>query len=115
MVVVLQATATTPGRRAPEAGRADVGTSGLDLALPTGQTLLKDLDLTLPKGAWTLISGSSGSGLVHVVLSSTKRPVSPDCRIEVITSMPCSARSSPQRASRPSRIATAMSARPAVR
>lgn len=46
----------------PEAGRADVGTSGLDLALPTGQTLLKDLDLTLPKGAWTLISGSSGSG-----------------------------------------------------
>jgi putative ATP-binding cassette transporter len=46
----------------PEAGRADVGTSGLDLALPRGQTLLKDLDLTLPKGAWTLISGSSGSG-----------------------------------------------------
>ena len=46
----------------PEAGRADVGTRGLDLALPTGQTLLKDLDLTLPKGAWTLISGSSGSG-----------------------------------------------------
>lgn len=46
----------------PETGRADVGTSGLDLALPTGQTLLKDLDLTLPKGAWTLISGSSGSG-----------------------------------------------------
>lgn len=46
----------------PEAGRAEVGTRGLDLALPTGQTLLKDLDLTLPKGAWTLISGSSGSG-----------------------------------------------------
>jgi len=46
----------------PETGRADVGTSGLDLALPTGQTLLKDLDLTLPKGTWTLISGSSGSG-----------------------------------------------------
>lgn len=46
----------------PEAARADVGTRGLDLALPTGQTLLKDLDLTLPKGAWTLISGSSGSG-----------------------------------------------------
>ncbi|WP_425066631.1 ABC transporter ATP-binding protein/permease [Reyranella sp.] len=46
----------------PEAGRADVGTSGLDLALPNGQTLLKDLNLTLPKGAWTLISGSSGSG-----------------------------------------------------
>ncbi len=46
----------------PEAGSADVGTRGLDLALPTGQTLLKDLNLTLPKGAWTLISGSSGSG-----------------------------------------------------
>ncbi|HQS14797.1 ABC transporter ATP-binding protein/permease [Reyranella sp.] len=46
----------------PESGRADVATSGLDLALPTGQTLLKDLDLTLPKGSWTLISGSSGSG-----------------------------------------------------
>lgn len=45
-----------------EAGRTDVGTSGLDLSLPTGQTLLKDLNLTLPKGAWTLISGSSGSG-----------------------------------------------------
>ena len=45
-----------------EAGRTDVGTSGLDLALPNGQTLLKDLNLTLPKGAWTLISGSSGSG-----------------------------------------------------
>ena len=45
-----------------EAGRTAVGTSGLDLALPTGQTLLKDLNLTLPKGAWTLISGSSGSG-----------------------------------------------------
>ena len=47
---------------AAEAGRADVGTSGVDLALPNGQTLLKDLNLTLPKGAWTLISGSSGSG-----------------------------------------------------
>lgn len=45
-----------------EAGRTGVGTSGLDLSLPTGQTLLKDLNLTLPKGAWTLISGSSGSG-----------------------------------------------------
>ena len=45
-----------------EAGRTAVGTSGLELALPTGQTLLKDLNLTLPKGAWTLISGSSGSG-----------------------------------------------------
>lgn len=45
-----------------ETGRADVGTSDVDLALPNGQTLLKDLNLTLPKGAWTLISGSSGSG-----------------------------------------------------
>lgn len=45
-----------------EAGRTDVATSGLDLALPNGQTLLEDLNLTLPKGAWTLISGSSGSG-----------------------------------------------------
>lgn len=47
---------------AAEAGRADVATSGVDLALPNGQTLLKDLNLTLPKGAWTLISGTSGSG-----------------------------------------------------
>ncbi len=47
---------------AAETGRADVGTSGVDLALPNGQTLLKDLNLTLPKGAWTLISGTSGSG-----------------------------------------------------
>ncbi len=45
-----------------ESGRSDVGISGVDLALPNGQTLLKDLNLTLPKGAWTLISGSSGSG-----------------------------------------------------
>jgi putative ATP-binding cassette transporter len=47
---------------AAEPGRADVGTSGLDLALPNGQTLLKDLDLVLPKGTSTLITGTSGSG-----------------------------------------------------
>ena len=47
---------------AAEPGRADVGISGVDLALPNGQTLLKDLNLTFPKGAWTLISGTSGSG-----------------------------------------------------
>lgn len=47
---------------AAEPGRADVGTRGLDLALPNGQTLLKDLDLVLPKGSSTLITGTSGSG-----------------------------------------------------
>ncbi len=47
---------------AAEPGRADVGTSGLDLALPNGQTLLKDLNLELPKGSSTLITGTSGSG-----------------------------------------------------
>ncbi|MCC8428234.1 ABC transporter ATP-binding protein/permease [Reyranella aquatilis] len=47
---------------ASEPGRADVGTSGLDLALPNGQTLLRDLNLVLPKGSSTLITGTSGSG-----------------------------------------------------
>lgn len=47
---------------ASEPGRADVGTEGLDLALPNGQALLKDLDLVLPKGSSTLITGTSGSG-----------------------------------------------------
>ena len=47
---------------APQAGSADVGTAGLDLALPNGQKLLKDLNLVLPKGTSTLISGTSGSG-----------------------------------------------------
>ena len=47
---------------AAEPGRADVGTSGLDLALPNGQTLLRDLNLVLPKGTSTLITGTSGSG-----------------------------------------------------
>lgn len=45
-----------------EAGRTDVGTGSLDLALPDGQKLLADLDLVLPKGVSTLISGASGSG-----------------------------------------------------
>lgn len=47
---------------APQAGSADVATAGLDLALPNGQKLLKDLNLVLPKGTSTLISGTSGSG-----------------------------------------------------
>ena len=46
----------------PEQGRSDVGASGLDLALPTGQKLLEGLALSLPKGTSTLITGSSGSG-----------------------------------------------------
>jgi len=45
-----------------EPGRADLGTKGLDLALPNGQRLLQGLDLVLPRGSSTLISGSSGSG-----------------------------------------------------
>ena len=46
----------------PDQGGTNVGTSGLDLALPTGQKLLEGLALSLPKGASTLITGSSGSG-----------------------------------------------------
>lgn len=45
-----------------EPGRADLGTKGLDLALPNGQRLLQGLDLALPRGSSTLISGASGSG-----------------------------------------------------
>lgn len=41
---------------------ADVGTSGVDLALPNGQKLLADLNLVVPKGTSTLITGTSGSG-----------------------------------------------------
>ena len=41
---------------------ADVGTAGVDLALPNGQKLLADLNLVLPKGTSTLITGTSGSG-----------------------------------------------------
>ncbi len=47
---------------APKAGLADVATEGLTLALPTGQPLLQDLNLVLPHGRSTLISGASGSG-----------------------------------------------------
>lgn len=46
----------------PEAGRPDVATAGLDLSLPNGQRLLQGLNLSLPPGSSTLISGSSGSG-----------------------------------------------------
>ncbi len=45
----------------PEA-RADVHAEGLTLALPTGQALLKDAVVDLPKGKATLVSGASGSG-----------------------------------------------------
>jgi vitamin B12/bleomycin/antimicrobial peptide transport system ATP-binding/permease protein len=46
----------------PDPVRPDVGTSGLDLALPNGQKLLQGLDLSLAKGASVLITGTSGSG-----------------------------------------------------
>jgi putative ATP-binding cassette transporter len=45
----------------PEA-RANVHAGALTLALPTGQALLKDAEIDLPKGKATLISGASGSG-----------------------------------------------------
>src|SRR6185503_5721707 len=43
-------------------GRQDVAAEGLTLALPTGQALLRDARVELPKGRATLISGVSGSG-----------------------------------------------------
>jgi putative ATP-binding cassette transporter len=46
----------------PESGRADVAADGLTLALPTGQALLENTDLSLRPGTATLISGESGSG-----------------------------------------------------
>jgi vitamin B12/bleomycin/antimicrobial peptide transport system ATP-binding/permease protein len=46
----------------PQAGRKDVATEALTLALPNGQALLKDAHIELPKGKATLISGVSGSG-----------------------------------------------------
>lgn len=46
----------------PQTGTVDVATAGLDLALPNGQKLLADLNLVLPKGTSTLITGTSGSG-----------------------------------------------------
>ena len=41
---------------------APVELAGVDLALPNGQKLLTDLNLVLPKGTSTLITGTSGSG-----------------------------------------------------
>jgi putative ATP-binding cassette transporter len=46
----------------PEAGRTDLGVEGMTLALPTGQALLQNIDLTLKRGTSTLLSGESGSG-----------------------------------------------------
>ena len=46
----------------PEAARSDVGTTGLTLGLPNGQSLLSDTTFTLPRGRSTLITGASGSG-----------------------------------------------------
>ncbi|MPZ33656.1 MAG: ATP-binding cassette domain-containing protein [Rhodospirillales bacterium] len=45
-----------------EAGRFDVGASGLTLGLPNGQALLSDATFALPRGRSTLITGVSGSG-----------------------------------------------------
>ncbi len=46
----------------PESGRADVAAEGMTLALPTGQPLLQNTELSLKPGTSTLISGESGSG-----------------------------------------------------
>jgi putative ATP-binding cassette transporter len=46
----------------PQAGRSDVATANLTLALPTGQALLEDLDLPLRKGQSVLVRGASGTG-----------------------------------------------------
>lgn len=46
----------------PEAGRGDVGATGLTLGLPNGQALLADATFELPRGRSTLITGASGSG-----------------------------------------------------
>jgi putative ATP-binding cassette transporter len=46
----------------PQAGRHDIGSEDLTLALPNGQALLQDARIELPKGRATLISGVSGSG-----------------------------------------------------
>ena len=45
-----------------ESGRTDVATEGLTLALPTGQALLENVNLSLKPGVATLVSGESGSG-----------------------------------------------------
>jgi vitamin B12/bleomycin/antimicrobial peptide transport system ATP-binding/permease protein len=47
---------------APEAGRSDVGVNDLSLDLPNGEALIEDINLTLPHGRSTLITGESGSG-----------------------------------------------------
>jgi putative ATP-binding cassette transporter len=47
---------------ASQAGSADLTVDGLTLALPTGQLLLQNMNLVLPRGRSTLISGASGSG-----------------------------------------------------
>ena len=69
---------------AAEPGRADVGTSGLDLALPNGQTLLKDLDLVLPKGvdfaAREVYDGISMSLVRDFSISDRSFP----CRVDVL-------------------------------
>jgi len=46
----------------PEAGRTDLGATGLTLGLPNGQALLSDSTFVLPRGRSTLITGVSGSG-----------------------------------------------------
>ncbi len=46
----------------PQSGRTDVAADGLTLALPTGQVLLDNTDLSLKPGTATLVSGESGSG-----------------------------------------------------
>lgn len=46
----------------PESGRTGVAAEGLTLALPTGQALLENVDLSLEPGTATLVSGESGSG-----------------------------------------------------
>ncbi|MBS0537276.1 MAG: ABC transporter ATP-binding protein/permease [Proteobacteria bacterium] len=47
---------------AREAGRTDVAATGMTLSLPTGQALLQGVDLKLPRGSATLVTGESGSG-----------------------------------------------------
>ena len=53
---------TTRIEVAPQAGRSDVGTEDLTLALPNGQALLENLKLELPPGRSTLVWGASGTG-----------------------------------------------------
>jgi vitamin B12/bleomycin/antimicrobial peptide transport system ATP-binding/permease protein len=46
----------------PDSATDNVAVRGLTLALPTGQTLLENTEMTLAHGTSTLISGESGSG-----------------------------------------------------